>query len=172
MRPSIKKPVVLAFLLFLLWVLLTSSIQPSFIAAGVIVSALITLVTWKSIFTGSRDIHIHDAAFTFRPLRALQILPRLFFDLISASAEVSLLAVKPSLQLKPGIIRVNSHLQHKTALVVLANYITLTPGTLTVDMDLSHHHLYIHSLNLDNHYATSLKKDVTSKEKVVSGVFE
>ena len=173
MRPSTKNPVILALLLFLLWVLLTSSIEPSFIATGIIVSALITLATWKSIFSGSRDIHIHEtAAFAFRPLRALQVLPRLFLDLISASAQVSLLAVKPSLQLQPGIVRVDSRLRHKTALVILANYITLTPGTLTVDIDLYHHHLYIHSLNLDNHYATSLKKDVKSKEAVVSGVFE
>lgn len=47
---------------------------------------------------------------------------------------------------KPALVKVKTGLESETGTVVLANSITLTPGTLTVDMDAENHDLYIHCL--------------------------
>lgn len=46
--------------------------------------------------------------------------------------------------LRPGIVKVSSGLKNPAALTLLANSITLTPGTLSVDVDESDNSLYIH----------------------------
>jgi multicomponent Na+:H+ antiporter subunit E len=48
---------------------------------------------------------------------------------------------------KPAIVKVETGLKSETGTVVLANSITLTPGTLSVDIDEENHVLYIHCLN-------------------------
>jgi len=170
---SLKIPLTLVFSLLLLWVALTGSVKADSILVGLALSLLITFVTWKPLFSGSRHIYVHDPEpLNFRPLKALMALPGFMADLTKASAEVAILAIKPSIQLRPGIVRVHSHLKNKTTIVFLANYITLTPGTLTVDMDISRHDLFIHSLDLDSLDASSLRDEVVSMEGILGGVFE
>ncbi len=173
MRSSLKTPLTLATALFLLWVALTGSVKADSILVGLALSLLITFVTWRPLFSGSRHIYVHDPEpLNFHPLKALMVLPGFIADLTKASVEVAILAVKPSIALRPGIVRVESHLKNKTALVFLANYITLTPGTLTVDMDISSHDLFIHCLDMDSLDASSLRDEVISIEGILGGVFE
>jgi len=173
LKTPLKKPMLLLLSLTVLWIMLTGSLEPSSIGVGFVVSSLIVIITWKALFPAARNIHVSDTApLKFRPLKAIMILPRFVFDILKASAEVAVLAVKPVISLKPGIVRVDSHLKNKTALVFLANYITLTPGTLTVDVDVIHHDLYIHSLDLDTLDAAGLRKDVKSIEMTLGSVLE
>lgn len=64
---------------------------------------------------------------------------------------------------KPAIVKVDTGLKSETGTVVLANSITLTPGTLTVDMDSENHNLYIHCLSWKK------KKEEKATPKDVSG---
>jgi multicomponent Na+:H+ antiporter subunit E len=51
---------------------------------------------------------------------------------------------------RSGVIAVPTELTSDLALTVLANMITLTPGTLTLDISLDRRYLYVHTLNLDD----------------------
>lgn len=51
-------------------------------------------------------------------------------------------------RIHPGIIRVHSGLKTDLGIFMLANSITLTPGTITVDIDEKNHDLYIHNINV------------------------
>ncbi|HUU74736.1 MAG TPA: Na+/H+ antiporter subunit E [Methanoregulaceae archaeon] len=51
-------------------------------------------------------------------------------------------------KVRPGIIRVSSDLKTDLGIFMLANSITLTPGTITVDIDEATHDLYVHNINL------------------------
>lgn len=53
-----------------------------------------------------------------------------------------------TLRIRPGIIRVSSGLKTDLGIFMLANSITLTPGTITVDIDETTHDLYIHNINV------------------------
>jgi multicomponent Na+:H+ antiporter subunit E len=51
-------------------------------------------------------------------------------------------------RIRPGIIRVKSDLKTDLGIFMLANSITLTPGTITVDIDEKTHDLYVHNINI------------------------
>ena len=51
-------------------------------------------------------------------------------------------------KIKPGIVKINPELKTDLGVTMLANSITLTPGTLTVDIDENDNNLYIHWINI------------------------
>ncbi len=130
--PNLKRaPIVLCILLFLFWILFTGRLEWPALATGLIASLIITRITWR--------IFLPPVHATTRPvappmhfrLREIMILAGLFLiDIVKATLEVSILALSPKIRLMPGIVRADSKLKSKTALVILANQITLTPGTL------------------------------------------
>lgn len=69
-----------------------------------------------------------------------------FVELAKANWDVSKRVL--SNQYRPGIVKVKTGMTSDVALTMLANSITLTPGTLTVDVDEETNELYIHMLNV------------------------
>jgi len=53
-----------------------------------------------------------------------------------------------TLKIRPGIVRVKSGMTTDLGTLMLANSITLTPGTLTVDIDESTNDLFVHMINV------------------------
>ena len=173
MKDSWKNPMMLFLSLSVLWLMLTGSLEPSSIAAGSIISIFIVRLTWEPLMMGGRQVTAHPSPpLIIHPLEAFRFFPRFLYDILKASAEVAFIALRPRISITPGIVRIDTHIRNKTALVFLANYITLTPGTLTVDLDISRHDLFIHSLDLDSLDASSLRDDVRSIEGILGGVFE
>ena len=52
-------------------------------------------------------------------------------------------------RIKPGIVRIAPHLPNDVSTTLLANSITLTPGTLSVEVDEKSNDLFIHWINVD-----------------------
>jgi multicomponent Na+:H+ antiporter subunit E len=76
----------------------------------------------------------------------------LFFirELLLSAISVARLALSPGLRarLEPAIIAFPLSVQSDAEITLLANLITLTPGTLTLDVSADHGHLYVHALTL------------------------
>ncbi len=53
-------------------------------------------------------------------------------------------------KINPGIVKISPQLKSDAAITMLANSITLTPGTLSVDIDEDSNDLYIHWINVTN----------------------
>jgi multicomponent Na+:H+ antiporter subunit E len=168
-----RAPVALFLFLFLFWILFTGRLEWSALLTGLAVSLIITRITWR--------IFLPPVHATPRPLappmhfrlRELVILAGLFlYDIVKATLEVSILALSPKPRLMPGIVRADSKLKSKTALVILANQITLTPGTLTVDTDLVNHGLFVHSLDLKTLDECTVCEQVAKIEKLLGRIFE
>ena len=53
-------------------------------------------------------------------------------------------------KINPGIVKISPNLKSDAAITLLANSITLTPGTLSVDIDENNNDLYIHWINVTN----------------------
>ena len=68
--------------------------------------------------------------------------------LIKANIDVASRVITGNIN--PGIVKVQSGLKTDLGVTMLANSITLTPGTLTVDMDDSTNELYIHWIDVKN----------------------
>jgi multicomponent Na+:H+ antiporter subunit E len=71
-------------------------------------------------------------------------------ELLKSNIAVLRVVLSPRLRVRSGVIAVPTELTNDVALTMLANMITLTPGTLTLDISPDRRYLYVHTLNLDD----------------------
>ena len=71
-------------------------------------------------------------------------------ELVLGALSVSWLVIQPRPRLRPGIIAYPLTLTTDAQITLLANMITLTPGTLSVDISDDKKTLYIHALDIDS----------------------
>jgi len=103
------------------------------LVVAVLFSAVVAVVAGK-IYKG---LGIRPSAKLLNPLRWLLLLiyaiGPLFFQMAKANLEVAYRVITGNI--KPGIVKISPGLKTGLARTVLANSITLTPGTLTIDVD-------------------------------------
>lgn len=80
------------------------------------------------------------------------------YEVIQANLQVVKVVLSPSLDITPGIIAYNMDVKSNGGITLLANSITLTPGTLTVDVSKDRRTLYIHALHMED--ARVLEKSI------------
>lgn len=133
--------ILMVVFLFLVWMFLTYPIDKQEIIVGAIVAILLLLFTFHS--------QCHFAEFRFTPKAFIYFIGYIFFfiyALIKANLDVAFRVLHPKLPINPGIVKVKTNLKSKLGRLVLANSITLTPGTLTVE---THgEHFYIHWIDV------------------------
>jgi len=151
-------PIVVATLaLFATWVAWTQSLDPQELAAGAVLSLLVAILAGGMPFRAETLGILHPKRFLY----ALAYLPYLFKEIVKANLDVARRVVAPALPIRPGIVRVKTKLRNPIGRLVLANSITLTPGTLTVDI--RGDELFIHWIDVR-------AKDVqAATEEIVAG---
>ncbi|HDQ14664.1 MAG TPA: Na+/H+ antiporter subunit D [Sediminispirochaeta sp.] len=138
---QIKGIILLTIVLTAVWLLLTGSFAAEELIVGgfVLALSLILFRRYYELFGGLRF-----------SLKALALLPAyliLFvWELIKSNIDVASRVLRPSLPINPGIVKVKTDLKSDVGKLVLANSITLTPGTLTIDVD--DDFLYIHWIDV------------------------
>lgn len=115
---------------FLVWLLLVGTLKPDELLAGLTVSTAVTLLFAPrfTIFTGLR-------LSPRLPLHILAYLGDFFVALVRANLELASRILRPSLPINPAFVEIRTGLRSPLGRMLLANTITLTPGTLTVDVD-------------------------------------
>ncbi|HXV18928.1 MAG TPA: Na+/H+ antiporter subunit E, partial [Candidatus Omnitrophota bacterium] len=68
------------------------------------------------------------------------------WELVVSSLRVAWVVVSPSKSMKPGIVAVPLRLKHDYSIFVLANSITLTPGTLSLSVSKDKRTLFVHGM--------------------------
>ena len=71
-----------------------------------------------------------------------------FYAMAKANIDVAYRVITG--KIKPGIVKISPGLKTDASITLLANSITLTPGTLSVDIDEKNNDLYIHWINVTN----------------------
>ena len=112
-----------------LWLLLTGSFDKQELIAGAVVSILVTTLFGArfTIFTGFRFSWL-------APVYILVYLANFFVALVRANFDLAIRVLSPSLPIRPAMVEVRTRLKSPLGKMLLANTITLTPGTLTVDV--------------------------------------
>jgi multicomponent Na+:H+ antiporter subunit E len=59
----------------------------------------------------------------------------LLWSVLQSNFQVAYLVLHPKMPIQPGLLRLRTKLRNRTGHIMLANSITLTPGTITVDFD-------------------------------------
>ncbi|KGE03544.1 Na+/H+ antiporter subunit E [Pseudohaliea rubra] len=118
------------FLVFaLVWLLLSGLMKPLVLGLGV-VSCL--LCVWLA----SRMHRVEeDAGPALRPLHLLAYLPWLLKEVVLANLQVMRVVLSPRMALDPVLFRLRATQRSQLCKVIYGNSITLTPGTLTLDVD-------------------------------------
>ena len=151
--------VVFFILAFCFWLLLTLSVNIDHLIAGAVVVLLSTIV-----FGGY---------FTNRPVKFLQIhrilwfviyIPMFLWYMVKANVDVAYRALHPERPIKPGIVKIKTVLKTDIAKVFLANSITLTPGTMTCDIDGDY--LYIHWIWIQSPELEQASKIIASRFEI------
>jgi multicomponent Na+:H+ antiporter subunit E len=102
----------------------------------------------------------------------LRYIPFFFYAMLKANLDVVYRVVHPAMPIHPGIVKVKTSLQSDAARTLLANSITLTPGTMTVDIT-SDGFLYIHWINVKDTDVEKATQDIVSRfEKMLAKIFE
>ncbi len=113
-------------LLFVMWLILTSSLHVENLVIGLVISLSIAIFYTK-IFTFNKFEMIH-------PFWLFMYLVVLVKNLIISNMQIAKRTLSKDLRLSPAIIAVKTDLKSDWKKLLLANSITLTPGTLTLDI--------------------------------------
>ncbi|WP_186400979.1 Na+/H+ antiporter subunit E [Stappia sp. P2PMeth1] len=76
------------------------------------------------------------------------------YELVLSAVRVASIVLRPKIELKPGIIAYPLTVDRDFEITMLANLITLTPGTLSVDVSDDRSTLYIHCIDVPDKQAT------------------
>ena len=72
------------------------------------------------------------------------------WDLVTANVDVAKRVLAPSMPIDPDVVEIPLRVETPFAITTIANSITLTPGTLTMDYDDDTNTLYVHAMNAPN----------------------
>lgn len=131
----------LSLVLLALWLLLNNSASPGQLILGALFGVLIPLFTsrfWP------------EPAYVTRPLLALRFTGRVLWDIIVANFAVARVVLGPGNAIQPVFVRVPLDVEGEFATTVLLMVISLTPGTVTADLDAERRYLLVHALNEDD----------------------
>jgi multicomponent Na+:H+ antiporter subunit E len=102
--------------------------------------------------------------------RAISLFGFALWSIFKSSIEVALIVIRPKLDIRPGIVAIPLDVTSDLGITLLANLITLTPGTVTLDMSSDRRTLYIHSINVDD--PDALRADIKQNfERRVMEIF-
>jgi multicomponent Na+:H+ antiporter subunit E len=132
--------------LFAFWVLISGHFQLKYLLMGVGFSALVTYITKDLIYKpGYGQTAALGAGYILScAWRLILYIPWLVWAIIKCNIQIAIIILNPRLPIDPGFLQFKSQLTKKVALVTLANSITLTPGTITVD--LTHNIFVVHAI--------------------------
>lgn len=118
------------FITFAMWLLLVGSLNQQELLAALFVSGLLAIVSF-----GHRPILAGIRWTPTAPISFIRYLGVFFVALVKANIDMARRVVAPEIPISPSLVRVRTDLKSDLGRLALANSITLTPGTLTVDLE-------------------------------------
>ncbi len=131
----------LNLLLAFAWAALTGSFQPVDLLFGF---ALGYLVLWVITRLGKPNQYFKQI-----PL-VLGLLGYFLLDLLRANLRMAGIILSRRMKLRPAVIAVPLILTSEPAIILFSNLMTLTPGTLSLDISTDRRMLYLHTVYLDD----------------------
>jgi multicomponent Na+:H+ antiporter subunit E len=165
MTPSIRLPALVIWLT-LVWALLWGDLGLGNLVAGLGVALFVVVV--------ARPTGVHGIQLTsFHPVSAVVFLGYFVIQLVKSNFEVAWQVIRPRSNLHRAIISVPLHVSTDGLATLVGNAITLTPGTLTVDVRVEDPGrppvLYVHALRFSD--VDSLRRDVLRLERLAVRAF-
>lgn len=152
----------LNILLAIAWAALTGSFQPLDLLFGFLLGYL---VLWLGTRMGTPPQYFRKISLM------LGLLGVFLLDLLRANIRMAILILSPRMKLRPAVVAVPLVLKSKSAIVLLINLITLTPGTLSLDITTDQSVMFVHTVYLED--PEQFKQQLlTGYEKRLQELFE
>ena len=141
-QERMKRALILFSHLAVVWLLLSGHYDATLLTYGALSCAGVVALVWH---LGILDM---EALPTHLGLRPFLYLPWLFKEIVLSNLSVARVILSPSLPIEPRILRVSASQRTQVGQVMYANSITLTPGTITLDV--RDGQLLVHALTKDS----------------------
>lgn len=137
-------------LLALAWVLMSATISIENFIAGLVLGALmISLLPPKG----------DEKRYGWKMLKVLSFLGYFTVEVVKANLRLIRFVFGPTAIMRPAIVRVPVNLNSDLAITILANVLTLTPGTLSLDITESRDAIFVHVIDTES--PEILRREVT-----------
>lgn len=128
----------LSLTVFLLWLMITNAASPGLLLLGVLLAIIVPLLTRSFWPNPPRLAH---------PWRAARFLAVFAADIVTANGRVARQVIGPLHRLSPATIQVPLDLRDEFVATLLGCVVSLTPGTVAIDVDRQHWQLLVHALD-------------------------
>lgn len=118
----------LTIALMSVWLLLSGIYTPMLIALGALSSVIVVAIALRM------DVIDHEAVPVHLSWRIVPYWAWLFVEIVKANIDVARRVLAPSMPIHPTIVRINAKQKSEFGQVIFANSITLTPGTVSIDV--------------------------------------
>ncbi len=152
----------LSVALWLIWLLLNNTASFGHMLLGAL---LATFIPWFTASFWQEKVQIHQ------PWLLVKFVAVVIYEILVANVVVAKLILTRQDKLQPGFLQVPLDLNSPIAIGLLANTISLTPGTVTCDLSKDQHSLLIHALHIEDAEATVA--DIKNRfEKPLKEIFD
>lgn len=124
----------LALVLFAFWMVLSGRTETKFVVYGILTAVVTTWVTYPLLLVPNKDGSKKYYVFGFSIPKMIMYFFWLMWQLVLANIDVLLATTGQELNIDPKVVRFRFRADNPMASVILANSITLTPGTVTMNV--------------------------------------
>lgn len=162
---NIRNVVNLFVLLFLIWMLLTGTLELTSLLLGLALAVVLALIFGKNSSVFGR-LRFTPKMFAYTLLYLVEFI----WQMVKSNIDVALRVINPKLPINPGIVKVKTRLKSPMGRMILANTITLTPGTLTIEI--KDDEFYIHWIDVKTLDAEKASRAILGKfEKYLEVIY-
>jgi multicomponent Na+:H+ antiporter subunit E len=155
---------------FLTWMLLIGNFNPSEVLWGLVASLLVAWLTYRFL--------LFDFLWWMDDPRRWLALGKLLIEftrqLIVQNVTLAIRVFRPSLPIRPGIVAVATELRQDAELTILGGLMSLTPDTVTMDVDQERGIIYVHWIDVKTTEPEEVRRLISAslEEKVVEWLHE
>lgn len=129
----------LNLILALVWMALRGTFTPADFLVGFLFGFAIIALTQRT---------LGRSEYGTKTWRVLKFIAFSFWSIIKSNIFVARVVLAPRLNIDPGIVAVPLDVRSDLGITILANLMTLTPGTISVDVSSDKRTLYIHFMDV------------------------
>lgn len=141
---KILRVISLAVALFLFWLALSGHYTPFLIVSGATIALIVALLGIRS---GYSDEEGHPVDYLWH---GFVYWPWLVVEIAKSAWAVARIIIDPRLPISPRLIRTKASQRTAVGIATYANSITLTPGTITVEINRRKQEFLVHALTKDS----------------------
>jgi len=155
----LKKFISLSLVMFVIWVLMAG------IDTNELILGAFVCITLSYVLTNYMNIEFDLFQIPKIIIFLITYIPTLFIELVKANIDVAKRVLNPSLPINPGVVKVPTEVKNEYGKLILANSITLTPGTISLDAD--EEGVFVHWIDVKGELPEDYQKHISLKFEAI-----